>query len=594
MKHINTVFLTLLLFLSLFLCQCKVKDPEPQGYVPVGSNPGGVQNLDPDPGLYLLKATGNLRIPALSTADTYEIYFHIPIAFEDQVPVSLKIEGEHVLDYRFLRLAPPNVIVAATMQRASGATVDWEAWVLVRRLKASLLELPSHIPLPTADQLPADTHKWLRSTSCVQVDAPIVQERAEYVRNNTDNLRDLSVGIVSYCNDEIPWDFPHSPMGFSAVYALKWGNSCTGHAHAGAALFRANGVPSRVLLNILTGFPEPMDMHWIIDYYIPGYRWRKSEPSQGIDLLSPHRAVVVMVCEPEYENPLFYPNGIDSYWFSSDPAIGIPFWGGGHLSEYGPEYDVPEQDVDELYSLSLSVWERYVDTRGIHLSDTEQKELDDVYTAQQTARTALESQLVENGKTALRDALEKLESIRLNPIRTIYFNDFEMDANGWTHGGTADEWELGAPAYGAGSTISAYSGTHCWGTDLDDTYGNDADNWLMSPVINLENLSCAYLSVYIRNSLHGDGYHRNFNDPLWLEITTDGQTFLPLCTNMGGLNDDPEIYDKGGWSFLPLDLFRYTGKKVRIRFRMESDTSIAYEGVHIDDFRVYGRTNHQQ
>jgi hypothetical protein len=60
---------------------------------------------------------------------------------------------------------------------------------------------------------------------------------------------------------------------------------------------------------------------------------------------------------------------------------------------------------------------------------------------------------------------------------------------------------------------------------------------------------------------------------------------------MGGLNDDPEIYDKGGWSFLALDLFRYIGKKVQIRFRMMSDASKAYEGVHIDDFRVYGRKN---
>ena len=250
-----------------------------------------------------------------------------------------------------------------------------------------------------------------------------------------------------------------------------------------------------------------------------------------------------------------------------------------------------EKDLDELYSLSLSVWERCVDTRGIHLSNTDQNYLDMAYGFQQTALADLQSQLVDDGKAALRDALENLETIQLNPIQTIYFNNFENGVNGWTHGGVEDEWELGIPAYGFDSTLTAYSGNNCWGTDLDDTYENNADNWLMSPIINLENLSCAYLSVYIRNSLDGDDYHRIYLDPLWLEITTDSKTFLPLCTYMGGLNDDPEIYDKGGWSFLPLDLFRYIGEKVQIRFRMTSNAIKAYEGIHIDDFRVYGRKN---
>ncbi|UCH97935.1 MAG: choice-of-anchor J domain-containing protein [Candidatus Aminicenantes bacterium] len=587
MKPCKTLNLLLLLFLSLFLIQCAVKDSG--GSEPGDSNPGTDPETPSQPVLQLIKATGNLRVETLSSTDTYEIYFHIPIAFEDQVPVSLRIESEDLLHYRFLRLAPPNVIVAATMQKSASAEINWEGWVLIRRIKDASLEMPSYIQLPTREQLPENTRKWLRSTSCVQVDAPVVQEKALLVKDNTDNLRILSNSIARYCKNEIPWRFPHKPMGFSAVYALKWGNSCTGHAHAGAALFRANGVPSRVLLNILTDYPSPMDMHWVIDYYIPGYNWHKMETSQDIDLLSPDRVVVVMVCEPEAENPLFYPNGIDSYWYSSDPAVGIPQWGKGHLSESGPRYSLPENDIEELYSLSLSVWERFVDARGIHLSDTHQNNLDTAYAFQQAALSHLQSESVDNGKAALRDALENLETIQLNPIQTIYFDDFENGVNGWTHGGTGDEWELGVPAYISDNTFTAYSGNNCWGTDLDNTYENNADNWLMSPVFNLESLSCAYLSVYIRNSLEGDDYHRTYDDPLWLEITADGQTFLPLCTYMGGLNDDPEIYDKGGWSFLALDLFRYIGEKVQIRFRMRSDADQAYEGVHIDDFRVYGR-----
>lgn len=128
-----------------------------------------------------------------------------------------------------------------------------------------------------------------------------------------------------------------------------------------------------------------------------------------------------------------------------------------------------------------------------------------------------------------------------------------------------------------------------WGTDLNGNYENSADNWLLSPVINLHNLSCAYLSVYIRNSLDGDDYQEYYEDPLWMEITEDGETFTPICCKMGGRNDDPEIYDKGGWGFLALDLTQYVGRKVQIRFRMTSNEQGTREGIHIDDFRVYGR-----
>lgn len=583
MKLYKTTIFLMFLSLSLILSQCTVNDG--------GSDPGDNGESTFGAMLYLVKATGNIRLGGNSVTDTYEIYFHIPIAFEEQVPLTLRVTGDYLLDYRFLRLDSSNVIVAATMRKSPATEVNWEAWVLFLRVKGSLSKIPSYVPLPTTDQLPADTRKWLQSTSCVQADAPSIQDTAQYIKGDSDNLRELSESISSYCDNEIPWEFPHAPMGFSAEYALNWGNSCTGHAHAGAALFRANGVPARTLLNILTDYPSPMDMHWIIDYYIPGYSWQKMETAQGIALLNPQRVVVVMVCEPEYENPLFYPNGLDTYWFSSDPAIDMPGWGRAHLAESGAEYSLPEKDIDELHSLSLSVWERYIDTRGIQLSETDQANLDAAYAAQQTALSHLQSQSLNDAKAALQNALDNLEQIQLNPLQTIYFNNFENGATGWTHGGIEDEWEWGVPAYGPDSAITAYSGNRCWGTDLDDTYEDNADNWLLSPVISLENLSCAYLSVYIRNSLEGDDYHRVFNDPLWMEITTDGETFSPLCIKMGGLNDDPHVYDKGGWSFLPLDLNPYIGKKVQIRFRMTSNPTLAYEGVHIDDFRIYGRKN---
>jgi hypothetical protein len=58
---------------------------------------------------------------------------------------------------------------------------------------------------------------------------------------------------------------------------------------------------------------------------------------------------------------------------------------------------------------------------------------------------------------------------------------------------------------------------------------------------------------------------------------------------MGGVNDDPEIPDVGGWSRVVLDLSHYAGNFVRVRFRFQSNSRKVQAGSYIDDFHVYGR-----
>ncbi|UCE17852.1 MAG: T9SS type A sorting domain-containing protein, partial [Gemmatimonadota bacterium] len=71
------------------------------------------------------------------------------------------------------------------------------------------------------------------------------------------------------------------------------------------------------------------------------------------------------------------------------------------------------------------------------------------------------------------------------------------------------------------------------------------------------------------------------------DITLDGTTFYPLCGQMGGVNDDPEIPPVGGWSRVVLDLTQYAGNTVRIRFRFQSDNEHTQPGSYIDDVHVY-------
>ncbi len=77
----------------------------------------------------------------------------------------------------------------------------------------------------------------------------------------------------------------------------------------------------------------------------------------------------------------------------------------------------------------------------------------------------------------------------------IYSQDFEAGGGtdgGFTHSGTADEWERGLPATIATATTNPVAdfstcngGTNCWKTDLDNTYNASSSQDLLSPNINL-------------------------------------------------------------------------------------------------------------
>ena len=157
--------------------------------------------------MVLLKAVGKLKITARADNETYQAYFHVPIAFKEQVPLAIEIDCPQLVDYRFIHLTPPNMIVSARVKRGL-TNLNWTAWVLVK--DNSYADHPEFVPLTALDELTGEEKKWLQPTDCAQLDAPIVREKAALVRNNTTNLIELADSTASYCSS-IPPDFPHSP-----------------------------------------------------------------------------------------------------------------------------------------------------------------------------------------------------------------------------------------------------------------------------------------------------------------------------------------------------------------------------------------------
>lgn len=535
--------------------------------------------------IYLRKAEGNLEINRSATTETYEVYFHIPVPFAEQVPILLEVESPQLVDYRFIHLNPPNVIVAARMNQAPATVLNWTAWVFVKENTYS--DLPDSVPIPTPQQLPDSVIKWLAPTDCVQSSNTSIRLIAQTIKGTTTDLMQLADDICNYCYG-IPGGFPHVPMAFDAFYALNWGSSCTGHAHAAAALFRALGIPARSLLDMPSWYNSYFDMHWIIDYYVPDYGWVRMETSLGQNPVPVHDEIVTLVCNPEDEFPLFYPSGIEGYWHTSDPALGMwsPEWAGAHRAYAIGTIDASTDSIEQAYSLTDSVFYYYSHYWGINLTSSQQAFFRTAVDYQLEALTAIQSGDLDSYIMNMGLSLDYYRGVNPQPITTIFIEDFESGPNGWTHGGTMDEWELGTPASGP---TNAHSGENCWGIDLDDTYENNADCWILSPPIDLTNQICAYVSFWVWNWVQdlNQGY---VFDPLWMDITTDGGTFSPLSSDMGGVNDDPWIPDVGGWTMIVLDLTKYVGHHgVQVRFRFESDGSVTQYGSFIDDVRVYGR-----
>lgn len=540
--------------------------------------------------LYLNNATGNLKIYGTASKSPYEVYFILPIACREQAPIWLDIQCPQMNDYRFVRLDALNVFVAANLNNSSDTIhLDWSSWVLAKQHNYS--EIPVTVPIPTLNDLPDSVKQWLMPTACVQWEDPFIRHIADSIRGTTNDLIVLASKINTYCVN-IPWDFPYIPLSFDAYFAMKWGSSCTGHAHAGAAIFRENGIPCRVLMNMPTFAAPNFNMHWIIEYYIPQYGWVKMETSMGYNpYINDHQEMITFACNPEDEFSMIYPNNIESYWFASDTVFQhqYPDWGLAHTGILYRVLNDSIAKVDSIISLTDSVYRYFTTYQGIHLSSAQHSYFQIAQDFQYKALNHIKSNKKDSTIYYLNQSLENYKKIELKPNQTIFFDDFENGLNGWTHGGINDDWELGTPVNIGPS--NAYSGNNCWGTDLDSLYKNNADCWLLSPTINLDNLSCAYLSVKIWNDVIDNYQGSSPEDKLWAEVSTDnGVTFSLLTTHLGGVIDyNTGVPQVGGWSRLVLDLFPYINSTVKIRFHFTSNFSVSRPGSYIDDFHVYGR-----
>ena len=183
----------------------------------------------------------------------------------------------------------------------------------------------------------------------------------------------------------------------------------------------------------------------------------------------------------------------------------------------------------------------------------------------------------------------------VNRLVTPYAQDFETWSGGWypDTSGNASSWEFGPPK---GLVITeAASGKNAWVTNLDGDY-NDAElSYLNSPCFDFSDLTedpVLEFSINYDTELEYDGGY--------LEVSTnDGQDWDKLGTIDEGLNwynffntntglGDVWAGNSGGWQTARLRLLNMAGlSNVRLRYVFASDPIVTFEGLAIDDIRIY-------
>lgn len=148
-------------------------------------------------------------------------------------------------------------------------------------------------------------------------------------------------------------------------------------------------------------------------------------------------------------------------------------------------------------------------------------------------------------------------------------------------------WHWGHPESGPNA---AHSDTHCWGTGLLESYPRNVDMWLISPRIDLTNLSSAYLSFYTWYTIQASA--TTGVDGGRIQATTNGGISWSLLTPVGGYPYPAVVpFDMGpgisgtsdGWVEMAVDLSAYAGQTIQVGFQFAANQAIEWDGWFIDD-----------
>jgi hypothetical protein len=338
--------------------------------------------------LDLLRVEHYLYVNASADVGTFHIRFSFPPDYEYQVPLLLEMYNDsttiEILHYQIENdTYEPNKIINFTigsMKKGDSVLLHFSCWVLVKNHDFS--DLPVYVKIPKTYQLPDETKIWLVSNSMVQTHSVLLRYKARELHGLSDNLIRYARRIAPFLRYHHYFLFAfelHAGLLLSqdARTTLLLSGENVGRAHMACAFFRIYHVPARVLLvNNDQGFWT--QMHYMAEYYCPGYGWVLMETTFGKSPYATKHQVINRVCYPQdekntKEDYIFHLMKGEERWLWIDTNSVSPYYvdckKGSKAQMFNEAVVSPDQlTANFAFVLTERVFREYQSYLGVHLT----------------------------------------------------------------------------------------------------------------------------------------------------------------------------------------------------------------------------------
>ncbi len=263
-----------------------------------------------DKELYLLRGEHYLYLNASDNANEFHLRFAFPPDYLYQVPTLLEIYNDTTADIRHYQIEDdtnePNKVInfiIGPMHKDESVLLHFSCWVLVKNHEFE--DLPNYVKFPKKRDLPEETKTWLTSTKVVQVHSILIKRKARQLHGFSNNLIRFAERVAPFIKQHRFLMFAiQLNMGIffsqDALTTLLINGENVGRSHLACAFFRGYNVPARVLLvHNDQGFWT--QMHYMVEYYCPGYGWVLIDSTRGETPYATKRQIINRICFPEDE-----------------------------------------------------------------------------------------------------------------------------------------------------------------------------------------------------------------------------------------------------------------------------------------------------
>jgi hypothetical protein len=287
-------------------------------------------DIGKDNELVLLRGEHFLYLDAVEYVESFNVKYSFPPEYGSQYPVFLDIVNDSNTNRFVYKIEndtfEPNKFINFTidyMNKDEQILIHFNYWVLVKNNNFS--DFPKFISIPSIEELPEETKTWLIPTDTVQSDRFLIKIRAIHMRFLRNNLLNVANRIAKFSK----WHryflfliqfYTGRYKSQDAFTTLIRNGECPGRSHLGCALFRANGVPARVILAV-PDYEFWYEIHCMTEYYLPDYGWVLTDVHSAKTPFEPKYQIICRICYPEDEN-----NTHIDYLYSKMYGVENWFW----------------------------------------------------------------------------------------------------------------------------------------------------------------------------------------------------------------------------------------------------------------------------